>query len=250
MVLSRIKKLVNTALRPLGHELNRVSAPQYGLDINRDLSSLIVDRHPIVTFDIGANVGQTVQRFRSIWKDPIIHCFEPGENAFPKLCEATSRLPNITINNYALGACNETRTLLQHHANESYMNSFLSPGPECWTSVEQAISVPVTTIDAYCAQKNIGTIDLLKTDTQGFDLEVLHGARESVSKGQIRFLLLEIMFSELYDGQPKCEQMLQALRGMGFSLFALYDWTIRGGRAGNVDGLFVHDQHRDLAVRS
>jgi FkbM family methyltransferase len=36
--------------------------------------------------------------------------------------------------------------------------------------------VTVTTLDEYCAANGIERIDLLKNDTQGYELEVLRGA--------------------------------------------------------------------------
>jgi len=36
--------------------------------------------------------------------------------------------------------------------------------------------VTITTIDAFCSANNIDQISVLKTDTEGFDAEVLRGA--------------------------------------------------------------------------
>ncbi len=244
-MLGLLKRCANLILRPLDHEVSRIRAKKFGQSLDEDLVRLVPDKRPVTVFDVGANVGQTVRRFRSIWQDPIIHCFEPGTDAFPRLRESTRVFPNIHLNNLAVGAHAGTKVLFQFSASESYMNSFLAPDRECWTSVVDEISVPLVTIDAYCEDNGIQHVDVCKIDTQGFDSEVLKGAYRTVANGGIDIIQTEIMFSELYCGQPSFEELYSQFRDMDFSLFALYDWTIRAGRAGNVDALFVYNNYRE-----
>ena len=48
------------------------------------LKSLIGKDNPII-FDVGANTGQSVNRFKRIFNDPVIHSFEPQHNVFKQL---------------------------------------------------------------------------------------------------------------------------------------------------------------------
>ncbi|CAN5721232.1 hypothetical protein BH10BAC3_BH10BAC3_33890 [soil metagenome] len=43
-------------------------------------------------------------------------------------------------------------------------------------------SAPVTTLDSYCAEKEIERIDFLKIDCEGFDYKVLLGAKELLTQ--------------------------------------------------------------------
>ena len=54
-------------------------------DRSKVLTSLVSDS-PVI-FDVGANVGQTVESFLNIWPKAEIHCFEPMEKAFADLAQ-------------------------------------------------------------------------------------------------------------------------------------------------------------------
>jgi FkbM family methyltransferase len=46
-------------------------------------------------------------------------------------------------------------------------------------------TVPVTTLDAFCAERDLGVVDVVKIDAEGHDLAVLRGAKALLSKGRI-----------------------------------------------------------------
>jgi hypothetical protein len=48
-------------------------------------------------------------------------------------------------------------------------------------------------------QHEVQFIDLLKSDTQGFDLEVLKGAQGLLDARKIRLIYLEVTFQKLYE---------------------------------------------------
>lgn len=47
-----------------------------GIDLNHDLQLLVKGRPPVI-FDVGANVGQSIELFQSIFPDCHIYAFEP-----------------------------------------------------------------------------------------------------------------------------------------------------------------------------
>ena len=85
----------------------------FNLDIkfvNKELKDLTFDQiykkkiksNPII-FDIGANQGQSIERFKKIFNNPIIHAFEPVDFEFKKLEKKYSKDKNIILNNCAVG---------------------------------------------------------------------------------------------------------------------------------------------------
>jgi hypothetical protein len=77
----------------------------------------------------------------------------------------------------------------------------------------------------------------LKSDTQGFELQVLEGARECLHA--FAGVQLELSLRPLYSGQPGFEQMIQEMRGRGFVLSDLVRGFADGWELLEVDGLFV-----------
>jgi FkbM family methyltransferase len=58
------------------------------------------------------------------------------------------------------------------------MSSFLPLGPDGWGQIVDEREVSIDTIDNYCMRNRISSIDLLKSDTQGFNLEVIKEAHD------------------------------------------------------------------------
>ena len=59
--------------------------------IHSDIKELTFDeiyirylKNPLI-IDVGANEGQSIDRFKKIFKNPIIHSFEPNPDEFKKL---------------------------------------------------------------------------------------------------------------------------------------------------------------------
>ena len=52
-------------------------------------------------------------------------------------------------------------------------------------------TVPITTIDHFCDVEGIGRIDLLKIDTEGYEMEILLGASMMMKSGAIRAIQFE-----------------------------------------------------------
>jgi len=91
-------------------------------------------------------------------------------------------------------------------------------------------------------QHDIQFIDLLKSDTQGFDLEVLKGAQGLLSTTKIRLIFLEINFQRLYEGIPRMDEIYRFICDHGFELVCFYPFCYLNGRASFTDALFIQPQ--------
>ena len=63
----------------------------------------------------------------------------------------------------------------------------------------------------------------LKIDTQGFDLQVIEGARQSLSL--VAAVQTEVSVRPIYQGMPGFIEVYSALDAMGFDLTGLYPVT-------------------------
>jgi FkbM family methyltransferase len=80
------------------------------------------------------------------------------------------------------------------------------------------IEVETTTLDAFCAQRAVETVDFLKIDVQGADLEVLQGA-EKLLKESVLAIQVEVEPSPLYINQPLFSDVDAYLREQDYTLF-------------------------------
>jgi len=209
-----------------------------GVDAFADMRTLSGTERPVI-FDVGANVGQSIEIFRKRFARPSIHSFEPGRATFEQLQRNTAGLADLQLNNVALGAASGSATLIENERTD--MSSILEPGPDSWGEIERRYTVDVTTVDDYCAQRGLERIDILKIDTQGFDLEVLRGAERMMKSGAIGLVFMEIIFSEMYKGLPRFDETFAFLADRRFRLVAFYDFYYQRDRAGWTDGLFIHE---------
>lgn len=141
-------------------------------------------------FDVGANVGQTVVELRQSWPDAVIHAFEPFSQPRTELVSMASRLPGVTPVALALGAAPGT---LQVQPRERSVLNSLVPGPAS-ASMRDAETIHIETLDRYCEHQAIDAIDVLKTDTEGYDLDVLRGADRMLSTQRVEFVYVEVSF--------------------------------------------------------
>jgi len=206
-----------------------------------------------VIFDVGANTGQSIQSFRGAFPLATIHSFEPSPEVFARaLLPRYGKRPGVHLWNMAVGSAEGTMTLREN--SSSGMTSFLAPGEACWGSVTRTTSVPVTTLDAFAARNDVGFIHILKSDTQGFDLEVLKGAERLFSEGRVGMIHVEITLAKLYEGLPSLDVMYRHLADRGFSPAGFYKMHVRDGLLGWMDALFISnafhaERHRDAPGR-
>src|SRR2546430_638950 len=98
---------VKSVLAGWGYEVRRIPKVPPRISLGRDpfldMQKLATAKRPLI-FDVGANVGQSVESFRAHFTEPTIHAFEPGAEAFGERKRRCANLPSVHPNNIALGA--------------------------------------------------------------------------------------------------------------------------------------------------
>jgi FkbM family methyltransferase len=238
VVQMSVRSAIKSVIRTLGYDIRRA---EMGQDPFRDIADILCDTPSPLVLDVGANSGQTISQLLAVLKQPIIHAFEPGRLAFLALQDVHGGRQNVTLNQLALGMQRGAMRLNEN--SESKLSSLLSLAVE-WGSIQDSYDVDVLTPDEYCAANSIRAIDLLKIDTQGFDMEVLKGGHSMVSSGRVRLILIELHFYAIYNGSPRPDQIYGLLADVGFELISFYKMWFRDGRAGWTDALFKYSERR------
>ncbi len=231
------KTLLNALVDRLGYQIVAAPRRRHGRKALFDVERLLGGApDALLFFDIGANVGQTVLEFRKHFPSAVIHSFEPLPSAYRELRALADQTPDVHAWNFGFGSACTTATINVN--THSPMSSLLELGPAGWGSVQSQTTVSIRTVDDFCEEHNIARIDLLKTDTQGFDLEVLRGAERVLP--DVGLVLTELNFAEIYRDQPPWTAICQYLVDRDFALVNFYEMKFAGLVGSWANALFAN----------
>ncbi len=150
-----------------------------------------------VLFDVGANHGAYTRLLRRLSPGSRIHAFEPHPKTFASLQQRAAG-PHTTLVNMAVSDSSGTMQLHDFaEADGSTQASLAQASVGMFDHDTVSHTVQVTTIDAYMAKTGIDAIDLLKIDTEGFDLNVLRGAKGALDRGAIKAIQFEFIPADI-----------------------------------------------------
>ena len=232
-----IKKTIRRLVRRCGFDI-RCRRNGIGIDPFADMQLFLKGQKEPVIFDVGANVGQSVDRFREAFPAPTIHSFEPSPSTYETLKTHCYELPGVRTWNYGVGSRNTTLAFQENeHSN---MSSFLTPSEFCWGKVVRTTDVQVVTLDSFSREQKTEFIHILKSDTQGYDFEVFKGASELMKENRIGLIYFEFIFSDMYKDLPPFHDVFGYLSENGFALVTLYDSHFQKELVSWTDALFIN----------
>jgi hypothetical protein len=88
-------------------------------------------------------------------------------------------------------------------------------------------------------EQNIPRIDLLKVDTQGYDLQVLKGATKLLAARRIKTVLLEVNFVPMYQRQATFLELHAFISSFGYRLVDFYNQQRSDGYTAWGDACYV-----------
>jgi FkbM family methyltransferase len=249
-----LKRVINRMLGLAGLRLvkNIPALGEADLGLQQILKLLEID----VVFDVGASFGQYGERLRKIGYLGHIVSFEPQLAAFSVLREKTLKDANWDAVPIALGDQEITQNL--NVSQNSMSSSFLFTAPDI-LCIEPTIarvrteSVSVRRLDQiYRSLDGSGANFFLKLDVQGYEPNVLTGAREFLLT--CRAVQMEIALLPSYQCQLLFQDMVELMLQKRFLLVHLERglWDPCSGFLIEVDGIFVRqdDVERYFAMRT
>jgi FkbM family methyltransferase len=189
---SHLKKSVKWFLIRGGFSLVPLSS-RYGVEPFSDIKRLSEKwNYSIRTFfDVGANEGQTALNALAYFPRSQIFSFEPHPATFSALVSKLGNKANLHCVKLALGS--QIGELDMFEYESSVLNSLV---PDAQFAIRfgtegRRIPIKCTTIDQFCLEADIDTLDILKIDTEGFELEVLRGASAMLQRRAVKFVFVE-----------------------------------------------------------
>lgn len=232
---TRIQKLILSLTRPsCWRALAQGVAPS--IEHIPMLKTLKIDG----IIDVGANRGQFSLACRlALPRTPIV-AFEPIPGEAKTYRAVHGKCPEVELIETALGDAAGQATLhLSHSADSSSLLAIGQRQTELFPGTQEvdSITVSVKRLDVLHQHWSGRTQQLLKLDVQGFELNVLRGAIETLKK--CKFVYAECSDVVLYEGQALRPEVSAFLDGHGFRESASYNATYDGGQLIQADYLFV-----------
>jgi FkbM family methyltransferase len=189
------------------------------------LRNLLAGQAIDLVLDVGANVGQFAGLVRRLGYAGDILSFEPGSAARARLRSAAAGDARWQVRAEAIGRVRGS-TRLDIRADSSFSSTLSNneAGRRRFGSLVDVVAsetVEVVPLDSLLGEfSGRDRRILLKTDTQGNDLDVLAGAGETL--GSCRAVLSEAAAIPIYEGAPRLEELTRAMERAGFSLSGLF----------------------------
>ena len=217
--MKRHRQLIKSLLLRLGYTCRATRSLPVGTDVFLDLKRLSIEPARTI-FDVGAHVGQTAATMCSLYPSARLYCFEPSPETFRTLVQNCAS-KKVSAVNKAVGSSVGTEKM--YAVKDSCLNSLVSqlnsPRPD-----SSQVTVMVTTLDQFCEEQGVSHIDFLKTDTEGYELEVLKGATRLLREKRISAIYVECAVAKC-DRHVSVADLLEFLRMYGFRLYGLYEQT-------------------------
>ena len=188
-----------------------------GLDVFADIQRDLPKHSMKVLFDVGANIGQTVDKFRQAFPDSEIYSFEPVSSSFEKLVSSFGDIDGVTCVKAAIG---DSNCYVKVTAEGCATSNRIVDSDEIVARFE---TVQQFTLDDYCNENDIQTINYLKIDAEGADLAVLNGASALLSRGRVDFVEAECGMNIANQTHSYFLEIVAFMATHGYHIFSIYE---------------------------
>lgn len=190
-----------------------------------------------VFLDVGANVGIFSRLVREARPRATGHLFEPVAEYARKCRERFADDPRIEVHAIALGNEDATRPIYKaahnYGANSLVTEIMFDRRPNSAVRPDTVIEEEQITLrhaSRWLEEHGIEHVDLIKTDTEGYDYAVLDGLREWLERTGCRPALHVELLAEDYHPLAEAQRSaLDALEALGYErvdLAQALEWTV------------------------
>jgi len=167
--------------------------------------------------DIGANVGY-FSVIAGVLGGPgsQVVAFEPNPRLADMLAQSIILNPSLSIDLERLGVADRLGELPLHLSSQSRNSGLSSLRADLPDRDGEVITVPLTTVDDYCASRNLHP-DLIKIDVEGFELQVLRGAATTLAAHT------PSVICEITPQRDDPQAIIDLVSGHGYTPYAIDD---------------------------
>jgi FkbM family methyltransferase len=248
MINKSIRILINKLLSLTGYKLSNLKY-LYDCELNLVTTLNYLKIKSIV--DVGANEGQFILKLLKMGFKGNVFSFEPVTDAYKRLLinaeKNKKRVSWHVVEKCGLGSKNFSKDIFISKHSES--SSFLKILPKHTnlkplSKIISTEKINIKKLDSfYDDVKKLDKNIFLKIDTQGYELEVLKGAKKTLKL--ITALVVEVSLVKLYEKQPLWLDIVNFLKERNFIVWSVdrVMGDISTGESYQLDITFVNESY-------
>lgn len=193
----------------------------------------ILGNNKITVIDVGCNDGRTIDSVLINFNNTEIFGFEPTDHVYEVLIEKFKDCRNIHIEKIALSE--KDGEINFWSSGFSPANSVLRPNINVYKyhigerskhviNFQKTLSKTTVNSVRFDSWREVKIpdkkIDLFKTDTQGYDYQVLQGSIESLK--ETKLILVELQFDQFYESSKRFYELIEFLYNHNFYLYNIF----------------------------
>jgi FkbM family methyltransferase len=237
-----LRATLRDRLRAAGYVWFRKPDLPWGLDLASDLQRCGIDLGACrCVVDVGAHVGLESLRFAQMCPRAEVFAFEMMPSTFETLRNNVASQPRIRP--HCCGMSTErgsVRVGVESNSQQHSLHHSVAPVPGGASE-----TVELRRLDEVARDLGIVTIDLLKVDAEGHDLQVLQGASALFEASKVRAVVVEVDFGGSAVAHTPLAKIAEWLAPRGLRFVALHEIEVapRGGAFffDYANALFVRD---------
>ena len=191
-----------------------------------EIKKIFSNESQISIIDVGAHKGEYILNILKNFKVKQGYCFEPNPSVFRILQNNIKNKKNIEFINFGVSnssgkikfnvniessssSINNLNEKSNYYKKKFYLLNFFNT-----SNVTKVIDIEVLTLDNFMKKKGIIQIDLLKIDTEGYEMQVLKGLQDKIKK--IKLIHFEHHFDDMIMKDYKLSNIHNYLVKNGF----------------------------------
>jgi len=180
-----------------------------------------------VFYDIGSNKGEWSDLVSKIFSKSDFHLFEA--NPIHKINSKRDRFEDHFV------VLSSKQSELVFYSKGETGDSYYPEINKIYTENERKL-VKTDTLDNYVLANKLPLPDFIKLDTQGSELDILHGGISTLRN--CKYLLIEISILDYNKGSPNFSEYIRTLDTLNFYPIKLVETHFTNGKLTQLDLLF------------
>lgn len=194
-----------------------------------------------IILDIGGSTGKTSTIYSAAFPENKIYVFEPIKETFQNLSNNVLKFNNIIAVNKAVGNFTGTQkiNIAKRISSSSLLELNADKNSQLFSENLETAGIEEIQICKLDDEiKRDIPVGIIKIDVQGYEVEVLKGARQLLECTYV--VVVEVNNHEGYKGSPKYDEIDQILKNANFFLYDICTSTRENNRLKEWDVIYVN----------